>query len=252
MTRNRLEWPEALWLVRHAESRGNVADRQARQTGAPVLDLAERDADVALSPTGEGQAEALGRWLAEQPTDRRPTRVLVSPYLRATATAETALRTSTLAVDLWPDERLRERDLGVLDRLTRAGVREQFPDEERRRADLGKFYYRPPGGESWCDVALRLRSLLASMRQEYAGERLLVVTHQAVIMVFRYLLERMSEHEVLDIDAREQIANCAVTRYERAVDGGLALVAFNDTEAVAEHGENVTEEDDAESSVATG
>ena len=44
------------------------------------------------------------------------------------------------------DERLREKEFGCLDRLTRAGITASFPEEARRRADVGKFYYRPPGG----------------------------------------------------------------------------------------------------------
>ena len=28
---------------------------------------------------------------------------------------------------------------------------------------LGKFYFRPPAGESWCDVILRLRSVLETL-----------------------------------------------------------------------------------------
>ncbi len=58
------------------------------------------------------------------------------------------------------DERLRDRELGILDRLTRLGVKTRYPDEAERRLWLGKLYYRPPGGESWADVALRLRSIL--------------------------------------------------------------------------------------------
>ena len=46
--------------------------------------------------------------------------------------------------------------------MTRSGIREQYPEEAQRRDLLGKFYYRPPGGESWADVALRVRSLLAT------------------------------------------------------------------------------------------
>jgi broad specificity phosphatase PhoE len=46
--------------VRHAQSVGNVADEEARKQGAARLDLDARDADVELSDTGRGQAEALG------------------------------------------------------------------------------------------------------------------------------------------------------------------------------------------------
>ena len=56
------------------------------------------------------------------------------------------------------DERLREKEFGILDGLTTLGIRNGFPEQADFRKILGKFYHRPPGGESWCDVILRLRS----------------------------------------------------------------------------------------------
>ena len=73
---------------------------------------------------------------------------------------------------------------------------------------------------------------------------MLVVTHQAVAMLFRYVLESLTEAEVLEIDANEQIANAAVTRYELR-DGRLTLQAFNEVDHLAEHDEPVTKEPDA-------
>ncbi|GAB3270506.1 hypothetical protein GCM10027586_20970 [Kineococcus gypseus] len=131
------------------------------------------------------------------------------------------------------DERLRERDLGWWDGLTGAGVRARFPEEAARRARLGKFYYRPPGGESWCDVALRVRSVLASLREEHAGAHVVVVSHQAVIMNFRLVLEGLDERAVLALDAGEPLANCSVTSYE-AGGGAMVLRAAGDTSAVAD------------------
>ena len=55
-----------------------------------------------------------------------------------------------------------------------------------------------------------------------------MVTHQAVIMVFRYVLEELSEQQLLEIDKREPIANCSVTRYDPAPGGTFRLVDVND------------------------
>jgi broad specificity phosphatase PhoE len=236
--------PQKLWLVRHAESQGNVADQRAQEAGADTLELDIRDPDVELSDLGKRQAEALGKWLADQPRKEQPDTVLCSPYTRAASTAEIAVRASGLHLELVRDERLRERDLGVFDGFTGRGIREKFPDEATRRKHLGKFYYRPPSGESWADVALRVRGVTEMIEQRYADNRVLVVTHQAVAMLFRYVLESLTEREVLDIDADEQIANCAVTRYALH-DGSLALEAFNEVEHLAEFDEPVTEEPDA-------
>jgi broad specificity phosphatase PhoE len=235
--------PRVVWLVRHGESIGNVADANAQKAGSGKLELDVRDPDVPLSDTGRGQAEALGRHLASLPEDERPTAVLSSPFARALTTAQ--LATAGLEVRVRTDERLRERDFGAFDGMTGTGIREQYPDEAGRRDLLGKFYYRPPGGESWADVALRIRSLLATEALRHDCARLLVVAHQAVIMVFRYVLEELTEQELLAVDKEEQVANASLTRYELNGDGELKLVSFNEVEHLVARDEDVTKEPDA-------
>ena len=164
-----------------------------------------------------------------------------SPFNRALTTAQ--LGTEHLGIRVRTDERLRERDFGAFDGMTGAGIREQYPDEAGRRDLLGKFYYRPPGGESWADVALRIRSLLATEALRHDGERLLLVAHQAVIMVFRYVLEELTEQELLAVDKEEQVANASLTRYELNGDGELRLVSFNEVEHLV--AESITEESPA-------
>jgi broad specificity phosphatase PhoE len=232
-----------LWLVRHGESCGNVARDAAEAAGEHLIDIAARDMDVPLSPLGRRQAEALGRWLGDQPDRDQPTVALASPYVRAVETAELALKAAACDGDVWRDERLREREFGRLDRLTKAGIEHEFPAEAESRAHLGKFYYRPPSGESWCDVALRVRSVLDSIGREYPDERVLVVAHQVVVLLFRYVIERLTEHEILAIDRQHELANCGVTEYRRH-DDRMVLCRFNDTDPVAAAGEPVTAESD--------
>jgi broad specificity phosphatase PhoE len=236
--------PRTLWVVRHAQSQGNVADDAAQAAHASNVEIDIRDPDVELSDLGRRQAAALGKWLSGLPEDARPTMVLASPYVRAATTAAIAAREAGFDVPTATDERLRERDLGAFDGFTGRGITERFPEEATRRKRLGKFYYRPPSGESWADVALRVRSVMDMVERRYAEERIVVVTHQAVAMLFRYVLEGLSEEEVLDIDASLQIANCAVTRYELE-DGVLTLRDFNDVAHLAAFDEEVTEEPDA-------
>ena len=221
--------PAELVIVRHGESVGNLADAAARREGLGRLDLNTRDADTPLSETGEEQARVLGRYLARLDAGSRPEVVLSSPYARAAQTAEIA----TVGLDhvrLTLDERLRERDLGAFDGLTGEGIRSDFPEEARRRSVMGKFYYRPPGGESWTDVAMRVRQLLGEIRAECDGRRVWLFTHQAVIMSFRLVLEGLDEQRLLEIDRSLPLANCSVTRYRRGPDGSLHLDVFADTE----------------------
>ena len=46
------------------------------------------------------------------------------------------------------DERLREREFGILDRLTHAGIAEKYPEQAEMRRLLGKFYPPRPAGDS--------------------------------------------------------------------------------------------------------
>src|SRR5690606_33087849 len=113
--------------------------------------------------------------------------------------------------------------------MTGIGIREAYPEEAERRASMGKLYYRPPGGESWTDVALRIRGVLSDLRHEHVGERVWIFTHQAVIMSFRLVLEGLDEAKLLEIDHQVPLANCSLTTY-RGQDGVLELEAFASTE----------------------
>lgn len=235
--------PAALWLIRHGESIGNVASGVAERGGAELIELAERDADVPLSRLGHEQARAVGRWLAGLPEDQRPDVALSSPYRRAAETAREALA-GLEGVPLHIDERLRDRELGVLDLHTVAGILARFPEEAARRKRLGKLYHRPPGGESWADVALRLRSVLADVQLDFAGERVVLFTHEAPVLLVRYILERLSEAELMGIARSTTLANGSVTQYERGPDGRLHLVAFNATDMLHRDGVRPTAEED--------
>lgn len=205
-----------LILVRHGESEGNRASAAAEQRRAEVIDIEARDADVGLSPLGQAQAEALGHWLIGLPARERPRAIASSPYVRARQTAAIALGVAGLELPLVVDERLRDRELGVLDRLTEWGVAARYPAEAERRLHLGKLYYRPPGGESWSDVALRLRSFLRDLEADPPGSPVLVAAHDVVILLIRYVLERFDERQLMATAISDPIRNGAVTRLVRA------------------------------------
>jgi broad specificity phosphatase PhoE len=231
-----------LLLIRHGESEGNVAATEARLAGAEVIEVRARDADVNLSDIGQEQARALGTALARIPEENRPDAVVSSPYARARQTAEIAVRMAGWPAKVLSDERLRDRELGILDRLTRLGVESRFPEEAERRLWLGKLYYRPPGGESWADVALRLRSVLGELNTLNSGKRVMLVCHDAVIMLVRYVLEGMSEEEILDLAATTSVLNASITRYVRpAGSGPWTLDSFNVADHLTEQGVSVTE-----------
>jgi broad specificity phosphatase PhoE len=217
-----------LVLVRHGESAGNVAAAEANRAGAELIDLPARDADVELSELGRRQAAATGTALAGMDTASVPQLVFCSPYRRALETARIACAEARLPLPEYVDERLRDRELGVLDGLTFPGVQARYPDEAVRREWLGKFYHRPAGGESWADVALRLRSWLGDLDRRHPGTRVLVVSHDVVIALLRYVCEGLDETQVLALAAEQPMRNAAISRIVRQDDLSWTTVDYDD------------------------
>ena len=239
-------WPSTLWLVRHGESAGNVAAQLAMDSGLDRIPLSGRDMDIPLSPRGREQAHALGRWFADGKAGSLPEIILSSPYLRAhdTATRFRAAGGADAHEVIILDERLREKETGILDGLTPSGVAAINPEQAQFRHILGKFYHRAPGGESWCDVILRLRAMMDTISLHYAGQRVMIVAHQVIVLCLRYILEEMDEAQILAIDAAGDVANCSITEYRFDPDsrtrGCLKLVRYNVIEALAEANAGVT------------
>jgi len=207
---------QEIWLVRHGESVANVAAARAEAAGDDVIAIDHRDADVPLSDLGQEQSRALGAELAERGFDDVPVALWVSPYLRAQQTIAIALDTAGLAEpDRRVDERLRDRELGVLDLLTLQGVRNRHPDEERRRQWLGKYYHRPAGGESWADVMLRLRSAMVDVDRLEGPERLVIAAHDAVVTLTVAVCLDLDEPTLMEFARTHAVANASLTRLRR-------------------------------------
>lgn len=239
-------WPSVLWIVRHGQSAGNLARDAADAEGLARIPLTHRDVDIPLSELGRQQATALGEWFASVPIDERPEILLTSPYARAVETARLYRAAGGCDAEepLCIDERLREKEFGILDGLTVSGIKEFQPDQANLRALLGKFYHRPPGGESWVDVIFRLRALMDTVSLHYGGRRVMIVAHQVVVLCLRYVLENLTEAEILAIDRQGDVANCAITEYrldpQGGRDGKLILARYNVAAPMREQATPVT------------
>lgn len=230
MNKAEQKWMDHLVIVRHGESQRNVGKDAATARGELEYGGGIRDVDVTLTPRGEKQAEATGKYLGGK---FRFDRIFVSPYVRTVGTAEIMARSFKGSPQVVCEDRIREKEFGILDGLTKPGIIKKFPEEWRRRERDGKYYYRPPGGESFPDVALRIHSFLGTMARDYQKQTVLVVCHSVVVLMFRRLLERLGEKELLaiDRDPEQDVCNCSVTWYEfdpSAGDKGrLVLREFN-------------------------
>ncbi|MDG6104217.1 histidine phosphatase family protein [Dactylosporangium aurantiacum] len=238
-----LQW---LGVIRHGQSTGNVLAQQAEAGGLEEIAIPERDADVPLSELGREQAQAVGRWITGLTAEQRPQVAVVSPYLRTRQTAELALAGTGIQVVY--DERLRDRELGVIDLLTTRGVEARLPLEAARRRRLGKFYYRPPGGESWADVLLRLRSLFGDVRAAYPGGRVVLFGHEAIVMLVRYLVEGLDEASLLALARATALGNCSISSW-RCDGQRLRPERFNDVDHLHREGAPATRQEDVSADV---
>jgi len=124
----RSNWPQTLWLIRHGQSAGNVARDAAEAGGLARIALEWRDIDVPWSELGKTQSAALGEWFGALAQDEQPQVILCSPCLRAKQTAALVaqgVHPGGHASKLRIDERLREKEFGILDRLTKLGIQQQ-------------------------------------------------------------------------------------------------------------------------------
>ncbi|WP_436521730.1 histidine phosphatase family protein [Actinoplanes sp. HUAS TT8] len=211
-----------LILIRHGQSLANVLFPEADAQGRLEVALSGRDAEVPLTGIGQEQARAVGRWLASLPVEQRPEVVVTSPYLRARETWRIAAEASGSGTPVpETDDRLVDRLLGELEMLTRAAVAARFPGEAARRSVAGEWEYRPPGGESFADIRVRLSSFLDDLHREHAGRRVVVVAHDAVVLMTRAVIEDLDWDGLAAVEkAAGSVRNASVSRF---MDDGNSL-----------------------------
>ncbi|WP_432844090.1 histidine phosphatase family protein [Dactylosporangium sp. CA-092794] len=220
----------ALAIVRHGQSEANAAFAAAAAAGRLDSGITGRDADVPLTRLGQAQLAMLGAWLAEQSADERPQVVVCSPFRRAVQSWQAARAAAEARgvrlPDATVDARLGDRHMGELELMTAAAIAARFPAEAARRAREGEFGYRPPGGESFQDIAGRLSAALADLDRDHPGQRVWLIAHDAVVLTARFVLEPLSVAELVAVMAAGAVENGSVTRFHRD-EGVLRLTEYN-------------------------
>ena len=210
------KWPNNLIIVRHGQSERN-ANREFARAQGKYADFTEgvRDQDTPLTPIGEMQSLSIGVELRNRFDVGDPIDIIyVSPYLRTRQTMARILEGLGYKPKVIVEERIREIEFGILDGLDGRGIEMKYPDEVKRRAKEGKYFYRPPGGESRPDVKVRIRSFLDTLVRDCRSLNVLVVCHSVVVLSFRALLERWGEDDYMQVDKENDVKNASVTHYQ--------------------------------------
>jgi hypothetical protein len=86
-----------------------------------------------------------------------------------------------------------------------------------------------------------VRTFLRDLDAEEDGTRVLVVAHDALVLIFRYICERLTEPDILNIALADPVANASATRLVRPSGTGLwTLGEYNMSAHVAAYGAPVT------------
>ena len=56
--------------------------------------------------------------------------------------------------------------------------------------------------------------MLNTINLQYADRRVLVVCHQVVVLCMRYILEELTEGQILAIDKQAEILNCGISVFD--------------------------------------
>ena len=145
--------------------------------------------DGQLSPLGRRQARELG----ERRVDEDVVAVFTSDLGRAAETARIAFGGRGLPI--FHDWRLRECNYGMLNGTAVARL-----EVERTRHVQDPY----SGGESYMDVAARVRSFLHDLSPRYADKRVVVIGHSATKWALDHLLEGTPLEELVEGSFRWQ------------------------------------------------
>jgi probable phosphoglycerate mutase len=215
-TRSPQQPPRTLVLLRHGETDWNAEGR------------AQGHADVPLNAVGRAQAETVAPVLAAL----RPARLWSSDLARAVQTAEYVATAGGLEIE--PDARLREYDMGARSGLTLADLAIAFPEEYAAWV-AGRSTPRVAGEESTEQVRDRVVPALGDcLGALEPGQTGIVVLHGACLKVGLMGLLGWPWELSGSLQGPENCAYSVLS--EHALRAGLRLTSYNEKVVGSRHG----------------
>jgi len=254
-----MKWPTELLLIRHAESTYNELkrrkeadpdyrrfrnlfenDRSNPEIGPLGQELQRRhalgcsDRETPITEKGKRQARITIRRMRES-GEESPDVIFVSPFRRTLETLQVFKEEwhELGSVKEYQEERIREKDHGLALLYNDWRIYHvMHPEQGDLNRLLGEYDYRFLNGENIPDVRQRTHSWIATLTREFAGKRVMAITHHLTILATRANFERLSPEQFLHLDEHEKPVNCGVTRYigesGQGVRGRLRLEKYNE------------------------
>lgn len=219
-----------LLLVRHAESEANVD---------PMVHTQLSDHSIPLSAKGREDALACGNFLStylssQSPQDVSQRRIVVSPYKRARETAAAITQKAGQFIgDLSESVLAGEQQFGLFEGLPVESIAEKFPLEnlyfEKAIASGGRFWARPPLGESRFDVCVRASSIIDMILRDehYFGISTVVIVSHGITLRALAMMWLGRTPEWFESEANP--ANCSIRLLDGVRDCGYIYSGFSGT-----------------------
>lgn len=209
--------PTDLVFVRHGESEGNVAKRRSEKGDNSVFTpefMNRHSASFRLTPEGRRQAGKTGDWIRNE-FPMGFDRYIVSEYIRA---METASLLNIPRAEWFCEPYLTERDWGELDICPEDERKAKFGEALRKRK-VEPFFWRPPNGETFVQLCMRLDRVFHTLHRECSDKRVIIPCHGEVMLAGRVRIERISQIEFkrifLSKRREDRIFNCQIIHYTR-------------------------------------
>ena len=259
-----MKWPNTMAFIRHGESAYNIlkaqkegelyhqfverfdkelAEARDESWASAELDAMARqlwdglrlnvsDYNTPLTEEGKRQARETGRQLLSLIPS--PDVIYVSPYLRARSTLEELMAAclELKKAKIISEERIREQEHGLSTVYNSWRIYFTLNPAQALLFKLeGDYAYRFLNGENKADVRDRVRSFLATLARENAGQNVLIVSHHITLLSLRANLERWDREAFVHADQTEKPINGGVTVYQgdpsQGKEGRLVLKDYN-------------------------
>jgi isoleucyl-tRNA synthetase len=178
----------AYFVMRHGEAENNTKSVISSKAEVPHH----------LTKKGKQQVTEAAHWLADKKIDI----IYVSPFVRTRETADIVAKHIGIPTDTAAgtvesrfiiDPALGELNAGDYNGMNFQEFVSKFPFENR-------FEIRPPNGESYADIKIRMGDFLYGLEKKYSGKRILIVTHDSPAYLLVSAAQSLDRKETLALN----------------------------------------------------
>ncbi|HEY9756831.1 MAG TPA: histidine phosphatase family protein [Oculatellaceae cyanobacterium] len=204
-----------LIVLRHGQTPPNMMIETP--TDAHFYPVTGADTTIGMTVFGVEQVVEAAEFIVKFLGKLRLKRIFCSQFYRTRQTALLVQKALPYHPPVREDKRIAKRGYGDFWNITYAGVKALYPEEYAKFMEVGSYMYRPPGGENYPDLKVRLESFIAD-EIEGSDDNICISGHAAgVLMLEQMLLGELTNYELVERYDNIAVLNATVTVYRRLI-----------------------------------